>query len=183
MPSACWPRHESGSGMTIRLLATMRQVCRPADLWTIPELRYLLVGGFNTLVGYGLGVGLYLALADQLHILVIGVIANILANSVSFTTYKYLVFRSQGRWLVEYLRSYLVYGGSALVGIMLLWLLVDGLRLPIWLAQGLAMLITVVASYLGHDRITFRNPPPRPRREMTRRNHPRSKKRTCKKSS
>lgn len=142
--------------MTTRLLATLQQIRRPADLWALREGRYLLVGGFNTLVGYGLGVGLYLTLADRLHILVIGVIANILAISVSFTTYKYLVFRSPGRWLMEYLRSYLVYGGSALVGIMLLWLLVDGLHMPIWLAQGLAMLITVVASYLGHDRFTFR---------------------------
>lgn len=144
--------------LTSGLLATLRQVRRPADIWTIPELRYLLVGGFNTLVGYGLGVGLYLALADRLHILVIGVVANVLAITVSFTTYKYLVFRSPGRWLAEYLRSYLVYGGSALIGIMLLWLLVDGLRLPIWLAQGLAIILTVIASYLGHDRFTFRRP-------------------------
>lgn len=141
-----------------RLLATLQQVRRPCDLWDLRQGRYLLVGGFNTLVGYGLGVGLYLALAARLHILVIGVIANVLAITVSFTTYKYLVFRSPGRWLVEYLRSYLVYGGSALVGIMLLWLLVDGLRLPIWLAQGLAIILTVIASYLGHDRFTFRRP-------------------------
>lgn len=142
--------------MTPPLLPALRQVRRPADIWTIRELRYLLVGGFNTLVGYGLGVGLYLAFADRLHILVIGLIANILAITVSFTTYKYLVFCSPGRWLAEYLRSYLVYGSSALIGIMLLWLLVDGLRLPIWLAQGLAMLLTIIASYLGHDRFTFR---------------------------
>lgn len=35
---------------------------------------------------------------------------------------------------------------------MLLWLLVDGLRLPIWVAQGIAMLLTVIVSYLGHAR-------------------------------
>lgn len=145
--------------LTTLLFATLRQVQRPADLWALRQGRYLMVGGFNTLVGYGLGVGLYLALSDRLHILVIGVIANVLAITVSFTTYKYLVFRSPGRWLAEYLRSYLVYGGSALIGIMLLWLLVDGLRLPIWLAQGLAIILTVIASYLGHDRFTFRRPP------------------------
>lgn len=144
--------------LTPRLLATLWQIRRPADLWALREGRYLLVGGFNTLVGYGLGVGLYLALADRLHILVIGLIANVLAISFSFTSYKYLVFRSPGHWLAEYLRSYLVYGGSAVVGIMLLWLLVDGLRLPIWLAQGVAMSMTIVASYLGHDRFTFRRP-------------------------
>ena len=36
---------------TSRLLATLRQARRPADLWAIRELRYLFFGGFNTLVG------------------------------------------------------------------------------------------------------------------------------------
>ena len=120
------------------------------------ELRYLLVGGFNTLFGYSLGVGLYLALSLWLHILIIAVIGNLIAISVSFTTYKLLVFQTRGRWLREYLKSYVVYGGSAVLGTVLLWFLVDGLALPIWIAQGLAILITAIVSYIGHSRFTFR---------------------------
>jgi putative flippase GtrA len=142
--------------MTPPLRDLLRQVSTPGDLWRRREWRYLLVGGFNTLVGYSLGVGLYLALSPLLHILVIGVIANFLAITVSFTTYKHLVFRTHGHWLEEYLRSYVVYGGTAVLGIMLLWLLVDGLRLPIWVAQGIAMLLTVIVSYFGLARFTFR---------------------------
>ena len=142
--------------MKLSLLDLVRQVRSPGDLWYRREGRYLLVGAFNTLVGYSLGVGLYLALSPLLHILVIGVIANILAITVSFTTYKQLVFRTQGHWLEEYLRSYVVYGGTAVLGIMLLWLLVDGLGMPIWVAQGIAILLTVIVSYLGHARFTFR---------------------------
>ena len=138
------------------LLDLARQVRSPGDLWRRREGRYLLVGGVNTLVGYTLRVALYLALSPLLHILIIGVIANILAITVSFTTYKRLVFHTHGHWLEEYLRSYVVYGGTAVLGIMLLWLLVDGLRLPIWVAQGIAMLLTVIVSYLGHARFTFR---------------------------
>lgn len=129
---------------------------RPADLWRSRELRYLIVGGLNTLFGYSLGVGLYLALASRLHILIIGMIGNVLAITFSFITYKLLVFQTRGRWLAEYLKSYLIYGGSAVLGILLLWWLVDGLAVPIWLAQGLTILIVVVVSYLGHARFTFR---------------------------
>ena len=129
---------------------------RPTELWRIQELRYLFVGVLNTLFGYTLGVGLYLALSPMVHVLIIGVISNVLAITFSFITYKWLVFQSRDHWLAEYLKSYLVYGGSAVLGILLLWLLVDGLAIPIWLAQGLAMSITVVASYLGHARFTFR---------------------------
>lgn len=122
------------------------------------QVRYLLVGGVNTLIGYSLGVGLYLALSPTLHILLIGALSNVLAITVSFTTYKLFVFQTRGHWLQEYLRSYVVYSGMAIVGIILLWILVDGLHLPIWLAQGVAILITVVISYMGHARFTFRLP-------------------------
>ena len=69
--------------------------------------RYLLVGGFNTVVGYLIGVGLLYELSPAVHVLVVGAIANVLAITVSFTTYKLFVFQTHGRWIEEYLRSYL----------------------------------------------------------------------------
>jgi len=90
-----------------------------------------------------------------MHVLVIGAMANVLAITISFTTYKVFVFQTHGRWIEEYLRSFLVYGGMAVVGTVVLWILVDGARLPIWLAQAIAVILTVVISYLGHSRYTF----------------------------
>jgi putative flippase GtrA len=75
-------------------------------------------------------------------------------------TYKMFVFQTKGNWLAEYLRTYLVYGGIAIVGIGLLWILVDGLVLPFWIAQGLVIAVTVVISYLSHSRFTFRQHAP-----------------------
>ena len=142
--------------MKVSPLATLRRISSPADLWRRRELRYLVVGGINTLFGYGLGVGLYLALSPMLHILVIGVIGSVIAITFSFTTYKLFVFGTRGHWLREYLRSYVVYGGTGVLCILLVWVLVDGLRMPIWIAQGIAILLTVLVSYLGHARFTFR---------------------------
>ena len=105
--------------------------------------------------GYCVGVGLYYLLSPAVHVLVIGAIANVIAISVSFATYKRFVFRTHDHWLQEYLRSYVVYGGMAVVSIVTLWILVDAVRLPIWLAQALSIVITVVISYLGHSRYTF----------------------------
>ena len=119
-------------------------------------LRYLIVGGFNTVFGYFVTVGLYYTLRSHLHIVVIGVIANVVCITVSFMTYKLFVFNSSGSWWREYLRCYIVYGGSALVGIAGLWLFVNVLGVPFWLAQGLLMVISVVISFAGHDRFTFK---------------------------
>ena len=119
------------------------------------KLDYLLVGGFNSVAGYSIVVGLYHLLRSHLDIVSIGVIGNMLAISISFFTYKLLVFKTRGRWWQEYLRSYLVYGSAAVLNVLLLWIFVKGLSIDIWLAQGASMLITVVISYIGHSNFTF----------------------------
>jgi len=119
------------------------------------KLVYLLVGGFNSVAGYSIVVGLYHLLKSHLDIVYIAVIGNMLAISISFCTYKLLVFKTRGRWMQEYLRSYLVYGSAAIINVLLLWIFVTGLSFNIWLAQGAAMLITVVLSYIGHSQFTF----------------------------
>ena len=119
------------------------------------ELRYLMVGILNTVVGYGLGVGSYMVGHPYFSLIGIGIISNVLAITFSFMTYKYIVFQTQGQWLREYARAYLVYGSTALFGIALLWFLVGQLVLSIWLAQAIIVIVTTVSSYLGHSRFTF----------------------------
>lgn len=119
------------------------------------KLRYLLVGILNTIVGYGLGVGIYRLGHPHLSLIEIGIVSNVLAITFSFVTYKCLVFQTQGQWLREYARAYLVYGGTALLGIALLWLLVGQIALSIWLAQAIIILITILISYFGHSCFTF----------------------------
>lgn len=118
-------------------------------------LPYLLVGAVNTGLGYGVTVGLYYLLRGW-PIVAVATLANIVCITVSFVTYKAFIFRSGGCWLPEYLRCYLVYGGSALLSIAGLWLLVDVFGLTIWLAQGLVMAAVVPLSFLGHEFFTFR---------------------------
>jgi len=120
------------------------------------KMRYLIAGGFNTLVGYSIGVGLYKALGSNLSIIWIGVISNILSITVSFLSYKILVFKTKGMWLTEYIKSYIVYGGIAVIGIFCLWVFVDKMKISIWLAQALVIGMTVIISYVGHSRFTFR---------------------------
>lgn len=125
-------------------------------LFRSKKFRYLVVGGWNTVFGYITGVWLYTIFEHRWPFPLIGVIANVLSISMSFVTYKTLVFRTQGRWFQEYLRSYLVYGFTAVVGIGAMWLLVRHFDIPIWYAQGLVIGLTVAASYVGHSRLTFR---------------------------
>lgn len=119
------------------------------------KIRYFLVGGLNTVVGYCIGIVMYKALCSNLGIVWVGIFSNMLSITVSFLTYKMLVFRTKGMWVAEYLKSYLVYGVTALISIFCLWLFVDNLRLSIWLAQALVLVVTVVISFISHSRFTF----------------------------
>jgi putative flippase GtrA len=120
------------------------------------KIRYLLVGCFNTLAGYSIGVGIYAALKNNFDIVLIGLIANFFSISVSFLTYKIIVFKTKGMWLSEYMKSFMIYGGIALVGIFFLWLFVAQIKISIWIAQALVIGVTVIFSYKGHSRFTFR---------------------------
>lgn len=118
-------------------------------------IRYLLVGGWNTLFGYGIMVGLFYLLTPYLNLVAITVIANICGITMSFVTYKLLVFCTAGNWLKEYFKSYIVYGGAACFNIFLIWLLSGKIGLSIWLAQGIAIPLGVISSYFGHKYLTF----------------------------
>lgn len=120
------------------------------------SIRYIIAGVFNTSLGYCLGVLLYHLMYPKIHIGFIGAITHFAAITISFTTYKLYVFRTKGSWAKEYLKSYVVYGSSALLGIVVLWVLIDIVVASIWVAQGASMIATIVLSYLGHSRFTFR---------------------------
>lgn len=119
------------------------------------NIRYLLVGGINTIVGYSIGIAIYKALASNLGIIWVGILSNIISITVSFLTYKIFVFRTQGMWVLEYVKSYLIYGGTAVISIFFLWFFVEKMNISIWLSQALVIVVTVIISYLGHSRFTF----------------------------
>ena len=128
-------------------------------------VRYILVGGFNTVFGYvvfallnwltrGLGAYNYLYAA---------VLANLIAITVAFLGYKWFVFRTRGNYLVEYIRCFGVYGSSALIGLAGLSILVPILRRNLhhpeqapYLAAALLTVVTMVFSFFGHKNISFR---------------------------
>lgn len=129
---------------------------RKSNMPSKNKIPYLMVGVFNTIIGYCIGVYVYKIFAAILDIIWIGVISNALSITVSFITYKTLVFKTKGMWLSEYLRCYVVYGGIALIGIFFLWIFVEKMGISIWFAQALVIGVTIVTSYVGHSRFTFR---------------------------
>lgn len=122
-------------------------------------LRYLLVGAWNTLFGYGLFAALVLALGDTLSYLVLLVVSYVASVTQAFALYRILVFRVTGNLVVDYLRFWGVYVTAFLANLALLPLLVEGAGVPVLAAQAAVVGLTVALSYLAHERFSFRRSP------------------------
>ncbi len=142
------PRSAGGAavvGRVKRLLVRRRE-----------QVLYLVVGGWNTLFGYGVWALLEYLLHAHIHYLVILVIGWIPAVINAYVGYRIFVFRSKGRILREFPRFSLVYVITLLLGLMALPILLHTLPFSIYEIQAGFMAVVVVASYLGHKYFSFR---------------------------
>ena len=123
------------------------------------KTRYLIAGIWNTIFGYSCGLLVFYFFSDKTSLVIVGIISNIIGISMSFLTHKIFVFKTKGNWIGEYFRAFVVYGLSALLGIALLVIMVDGFGLKFWLAQGIVVLALIALSFLGHKYFTFKSGP------------------------
>jgi putative flippase GtrA len=120
------------------------------------RVRYLAVGGYNTVSSYLLFVGLELAFGDVVNYLVLLVVAMVLSVLQAFVLHRRFVFHAtDGHWPGQLLRFSQVYAGAFAVNLALLPVLVDVVGLPVIEAQGVLVFTTVTASFVGHRRWSF----------------------------
>lgn len=120
------------------------------------KLHYLLVGGWNTIFGYGVFVGLYYVTAPlSIHYEVVLVFSQIINVTSAYLLYKRFVFRTKGHYFQEYCRFWAFYWLSLLANVVLLPLLVEFLHQDLILSQGLLIVASAVTSYFWHANHTF----------------------------
>jgi putative flippase GtrA len=120
------------------------------------QLLYLVVGGWNTVFGYGAWVLMQFLLGGYLHYLIVIVLAWPIAVLNAYLGYRYIVFRSRGPVLKELPRFSLVYLATLLVNLALLPVALRVLPFSIYAVQALFTGVVVVCSYLGHKYYSFR---------------------------
>jgi putative flippase GtrA len=92
-------------------------------------VRYLLVGGWNTAFSFMAYAALTWVFSRHVAhgYLYAAVLSNFVAITVSFLGYKWIVFRTRGNYLREWLRCFVVYGAAALPNLLLLPVVVNAL--------------------------------------------------------
>ena len=127
-------------------------------------LRYLIVGGFNTLFGFSLfALMTYLMTPRVPYSYELATLfSGLISITFSYLAYKFFVFKTSGRYFREWVRALTVYGGGILINLLLLpplvflfeFLLVEKALAPY--AGGLVLVaIQVLFSFFGHKKYTF----------------------------
>ena len=119
------------------------------------RLRFLAVGVYNTVFGYGCYALLYLLASPRLHYLWIQLIAHFLSVANAFVAHRRVTFRSSAPWPTEFLRFNLSYLGALGGGMLAQWALVGGLGLHPLLGAALVTMLTVALSFGLHRRYSF----------------------------
>jgi putative flippase GtrA len=120
------------------------------------QVLYLVVGGWNTVFGYGVWALMQYLLGDYLPYLVVLVLAWPMNVLNAYLGYRYIVFRSRGPVLKELPRFSFVYLVALVVNLALLPVALRMMPFNIYVVQALFLGVVVVCSYLGHKYFSFR---------------------------
>ncbi len=120
------------------------------------QLRFLIIGGWNTAFGYGCFALAYRLLSPSVHYLVIQAVCVVVNITNSYLCYKFFVFFTRGNYLREYLRFYAVYAVPIGLGFVMLPLAIEVLKMNAYLAMALITILLTIISYLGHKHYSFR---------------------------
>ena len=123
---------------------------------TYPQkLRFLLVGGYNTVFSYALFVALLWFMGGEHEQLALA-LSFTLSSINSFLTQKIYVFATAGDWKVEFMKCLGTWGMSYLINATVLWVLVDCLSVNPYIAQAYTIIFLTVFSWIMLKHFAFK---------------------------
>lgn len=123
------------------------------------QIRYVIIGLWNTVFSYAAFILIYYLTVDSLHYMVVLVLSQIVGLTNAYICYKVFVFKTRGNIIREYFRFYIVYGTTFIVNLALIALFVELLEFNPVISQGIIAFVVVVMAYVGHSRFSFKAGP------------------------
>lgn len=117
------------------------------------KLRFLLVGGFNTVFAYCIFA--FLAVLIGLPYLLALVIQYFITVNVSIFTMRYYVFQSHGNIIAEYAKAWLVYVGMFAFNSVALTFLIEICGMGELGGQALYLTVSTILTYILHKYFSF----------------------------
>lgn len=119
------------------------------------KIRFLLVGGFNTLFSL-----LLFSTGIKFSGFSYGVVLTatyFISINLSIISMRWLVFCGKGNLLKEYTKAWGVYLSMLLLNYLSLWLMIEKFELNAIIAQLIYTIVSTVLIFYIHRNVTFRN--------------------------
>ena len=118
------------------------------------QLRFLLVGGFNTVLAYVLFM-LFVAILQIPYQLSL-IIQYILTVNISIFTMRYYVFRSHGSIGKEYFKAWNTYLSMLIFNYVFLYFFIDIFNINVLFSQAVYVIISTIITFCLHKYYSFR---------------------------
>ena len=124
------------------------------------RVRFLIVGGVNTVVGYGLFVLFQFSVGQLWGYLASLYLSCLIAVVLAFVLHRRFTFQvtGTGNVLVDFIRFASVYIVTLAINTVALPLLVELGHVDPLVAQAMVVVLTALLSYFGHKLFSFRRP-------------------------
>ena len=123
------------------------------------RIRFLIVGGFNTVIGLGWFAFFDFVIGDswgQFGYMASLVFSYVFAIFCAYIMHRHLVFRVFGHFWVDLLRFSLVYAVSFAINVTLLPVFIEFIGFRPLPAQAITLGLVAVLSYFAHRYFSFR---------------------------
>lgn len=151
MPTDMASGTEASAGGISVLRERVRAILR------IQGVRFILVGGVNSVFAFVLFAALQATLGQVVHYLVVLVLAQVVGILEAYVLQRWLVFQARGRWWRDLVRFASVYAVSFCVNAVMLPALVELAHVPVVPAQAIVMVVVACGTFVVHQRFTFRH--------------------------
>ena len=115
------------------------------------QIRFLLVGGFNTTTSYFIFIVLCLFCDYTISL----VITYALGINLSIFTMRYYVFAGSGKLLQQYTKALITYICMLIGNYIFLYFAIDIYNQAPWLAQAEYTFFSTIALYITHKNVNF----------------------------
>lgn len=116
------------------------------------QFRFLLVGGLNTLVGYGTYA---ILLTLEINYLIATTISTIIGIMHSYIWNKFFTFKSKEKVVKEIFRFIFIYFISYILGMISICFFVTVLNINEYIAGLMNLVLTTLISWFGHKNFSF----------------------------
>jgi putative flippase GtrA len=119
-------------------------------------IRFILVGGYNTILGYIIFATLNYTLEQYLFAWLILLLSYIIGIANNFVLFKIFVFNTSGNWLKECIKTYYSYIFVYILNALLLYAGTDFFLLSAYVSQAICIVILPIITYFIMKHFTFK---------------------------